>query len=40
MIQKKEQNADIKKHPGGRPRKYQTVEQLQAAIDCYFESTK
>ena len=28
------------KHPGGRPRKYQSVEQLQAAIDSYFESTE
>ena len=28
------------KHPGGRPRKYQSVEQLQSAIDSYFESTE
>ena len=28
------------KHPGGRPRKYQSVEQLQTAIDSYFESTE
>ena len=28
------------KHPGGRPRKYQSVEQLQAAIDSYFELTE
>ena len=40
MIQIKKQNVDIQKHPGGRPRKYQTVEQLQAAIDRYFESTE
>ena len=25
---------------GGRPRKYQTVEQLQSAVDSYFESTE
>ncbi len=28
------------KHPGGRPRKHQSVAQLQSAIDSYFESTK
>jgi len=28
------------KNPGGRPRKYQSVEQLQAAIESYFESTE
>jgi len=31
---------DEEKHPGGRPRKYQSVEQLQTAIDSYFESTE
>ena len=25
------------KHPGGRPRKYQTAEELQIAIDAYFK---
>ncbi len=40
MAKKEEQKADGKKHPGGRPRKYQSVEQLQAAIDSYFESTE
>lgn len=25
-------------HPGGRPRKYKSVEQLQKLIDGYFES--
>ena len=40
MTEKKEQKTNGKKHPGGRPRKYQNVEQLQAAIDSYFESTE
>ena len=26
-------------HPGGRPLKYQTVEELQAGIDDYFDTT-
>jgi hypothetical protein len=40
MARKTEQKTGGKKHPGGRPRKYQSVEQLQSAIDSYFESTK
>lgn len=40
MAKKTEQKTGGKKHPGGRPRKYQSVEQLQSAIDSYFESTK
>lgn len=40
MAKKKKQKTIVKKHPGGRPRKYQSVEQLQSAIDSYFESTK
>ena len=27
------------KHAGGRPRKYQSVEEMQAAIESYFEMT-
>lgn len=27
-----------KKHPGGRPRKFETWQQMQEAIDAYFES--
>lgn len=35
----KEQNTIEKsKHPGGRPLKYKTVEELQNVIDEYFES--
>lgn len=26
----------VSKHPGGRPRKYQTVEEMEKAIDEYF----
>lgn len=40
MAKKTEQKNGGKKHPGGRPRKYQSVAQLQSAIDSYFESTK
>ncbi len=40
MNTEQEQQTEEGKHPGGRPRKYQTVEQLQAAIDDYFETTK
>ncbi len=28
------------KHPGGRPRKYESAEQMQVAIDAYFEDTE
>lgn len=28
------------KHPGGRPPKYSSVEDLQAAIDAYFDACK
>jgi len=28
--------AEKKKHPGGRPRKYQSVEAMQTAIEAYF----
>lgn len=28
---------DMGKHPGGRPMKYQTVEELELAIDGYFQ---
>ena len=28
------------KHPGGRPRKYDTPEQMQVAIDAYFDEPK
>lgn len=30
---------DKKKHPGGRPRKYDSPEQMQVAIDDYFAKT-
>ncbi len=28
------------KHAGGRPRKYESAEQMQVAIDAYFEDTE
>ena len=37
MAKKKEQKPDGKKHPGGRPRKYSTPEEMQTVIDAYFE---
>lgn len=40
MAKNTERKTGGKKHPGGRPRKYQSVAQLQSAIDSYFESTK
>jgi len=40
MAKKPGQKTGRKKHLGGRPRKYQSVEQLQSAIDSYFKSTK
>ena len=37
MTTKQEQQTDVEKHPGGRPRKYSTPEEMQKAIDKYFE---
>jgi len=28
------------KHPGGRPRKFQSVEEMAKAIDAYFDNTE
>jgi hypothetical protein len=40
MTTKKEQKTEGRKHPGGRPRKYNTPEEMQATIDKYFEPTE
>ena len=37
MTTKQEQQTDVGKHPGGRPRKFSTPEEMQTAIDKYFE---
>ena len=33
----KQEQTDVGKHPGGRPRKFSTPEEMQMAIDKYFE---
>ena len=37
MTKKEEQKTEGRKHPGGRPRKYSTPEEMQIVIDKYFE---
>ena len=37
MAKKQEQKTEEKKHPGGRPRKFGTPEEMQIVIDKYFE---
>ncbi len=37
MVRKTEQKTEEGKHPGGRPRKYSTPEEMQTVIDKYFE---
>ena len=37
MTTKIEQKNVIRKHPGGRPRKYSTPEEMQIVIDQYFD---
>jgi hypothetical protein len=37
MTTKQEQKTEGRKHPGGRPRKYSTPEEMQTVIDKYFE---
>jgi hypothetical protein len=40
MNEIQEQASVAKKHPGGRPRKYSTPEEMQKAIDAYFQDNE